>query len=129
MNDHASSATGESKWVELIHAIEASLVGAAEGINFGLELFPYDPAGISPGAYDPAVLCNVPNGQGAIAVDIAPGQGNVAHITDILSGQYPAGATPTANALQQAYNYYTQGDGKNLNGSKWVLLVTDGARC
>ncbi len=50
----------------------------------------------------------------------------VANILDILNDTVPAGGTPTATAFDQAYDYFTQGKGKELTGTKWILLATDG---
>jgi hypothetical protein len=76
------------------------------------------------------VTCKVPTGDDpniAVAVGVAPGLDHVtADILPVLESSTPAGGTPTTKALEQAYSYFVFGEGKNFNGTKWVLLATDG---
>ncbi len=122
----ASSTSTANKWSELNQALASVLPSFENDINFGLELFPYDPNGID--ATSPSSSCNVAAGNPNIAVnvDIAPGAANLAAITDVALNQTPAGGTPTSKALQQAYAYFTQGNGKYLEGTRSIVLVTDG---
>ncbi len=131
MNNYTTSSGNQSKWSEMKTALNAALVPVQNSINFGLELFPYDPAGPIDGtATDPSTYCQVPQGSAAIAVaintDASSRAGNLQRILDTVNSAVPAGGTPTAAALDQAYVYFTQGNGANLVGSKWILLATDG---
>lgn len=62
----------------------------------------------------------------AVSIPIAAGLTNLSRILQTIGSQTPAAGTPTAQALRQAYAYYTTGAGQALTGSKWVLLATDG---
>lgn len=126
MHDPPSATDPQTKWAEMTQALSATLPTYQDNINFGLELFPYDPNGID--ITSPSSSCNVPSGDPNVAVNvpIAAGASNLTAITQFVAGQTPAGGTPTAKALAQAYAYFTQGDGKALPGSKWILLATDG---
>jgi hypothetical protein len=126
MNSKASDTATDPKWIELKRALRAALTVRAvqDNINFGLELFPYDPNGIS--ASDSASSCSVPTGVDAINVPVAPGASNLKNIFDFLDNQTPAGGTPTRNALAEAFTYFTEGAGTDALGTNWVLLATDG---
>ena len=133
MRDPPTWTSAQTKWQEMATALSAALKTVAKDINFGLELFPYSGDVSAPGVdgmtTDPSVACNVPNvgdPNAAIAVDIAPGLDNLNSVLDVVRNSTPAGGTPTAMALQQAYDYFTQGNGRDQTGSKWVLLATDG---
>ena len=129
MNDSPASGAA-SKWQIMKTALNTALTKVDNDINFGLLLFPYAPGGIPSGSSDPTETCAVPDDV-SVAVNVpigGPGTGP-STLTDVLNtiaGQSPAGGTPTARALQQAYAYFTTGDGRNLSGTKWVLLATDG---
>ncbi len=134
MNDLPGTDT-TSKWAEMKSALSGALQPVAKDISFGLELFPYsgdiNSPGVDPSANSPTVSCNVPNGDDpnvAIAVDVVPGLENLKTILDVVGRSTPAGGTPTTMALQQALLYFTDpnGRGKDLPGTKWVLLATDG---
>jgi len=56
---------------------------------------------------------------------VGPGSDTAADIVGALDGT-PDGATPTAAALQEALEYFTDGPGADLTGEKYVLLATDG---
>jgi hypothetical protein len=125
----------QSKWQQMKVALSSTLKTVAKDIDFGLELFPYSGDASAPGVVgddsDPVIGCNVPTGDDpniAIAVDVAAGLDHVNNdILPVLESATPAGGTPTTKALEQAYNYFVTGRGKDLKGSKWVLLATDGA--
>ena len=117
---------GPSKWDIMKTALNSALSTVDSEINFGLLLFPYKDGGISPNASTQAESCALPSDATAINVPITSGPSSFQNVIDKIDGQTPAGGTPTQMALQQAYNYFTSGDGRNLNGSKWVLLATDG---
>ncbi len=123
MNAKASSTAANTKWADMKQALSTALTSVQDSINFGLKLFPYDPNGIGT---DIQSSCAVPTGPDDVNVDIAPGTTNLQKIIDLVNAQTPGGGTPTTSALTQAYAYFTQGKGKDLEGSKWVLLATDG---
>lgn len=141
MNNKSSS--GATKWSEMKSALSGAMKSVANDINFGLILFPYSGDVSAPGiVYDPNnpsadVTCQVPNTDDpnaavAVGIDLAvnPGDGltKLNAILDVVGKSVPAGGTPTAVALEQAFRYFTDpnGGGKNLPGTKWVLLATDG---
>jgi hypothetical protein len=137
MRDMPTATDTQTKWQVMGKALSAALKTVNKDINFGLELFPYSGDITSPGidrnSTDPNVSCNVPNADpdAAIAVDIptdsaTTGVANLQTILDVVNSSTPAGGTPTTVALQQALSYFTVGAGKDLTGSKWVLLATDG---
>ena len=61
-----------------------------------------------------------------LTVPVGPAVDTVPRITEALDATSPGGGTPAAAALARARDYYTSGDGRNLSGDKYVLLVTDG---
>src|SRR5664280_3145114 len=127
MNDRASPSDALNKWGIMKDALNGALSKVQNDINFGLLLFPYDPNG----PIDTSSIvtsCSVPVDASAIVVPIpsTPDPNNLTEILNVVGSHTPAGGTPTARALQQAYNYFQTGDGKNLAGSRWVLLATDG---
>ena len=129
MKDSPTSGA-DSKWTIMKGALNQALPQVAGDINFGLELFPFLPGGIPPGSISPTDNCAVPDDVSvAINVPIGPPGTGTTSLQEVLSTvelQSPAGGTPTTRALQQALAYFTTGDGKNLTGTKWVLLATDG---
>ncbi len=138
MNQLMPSVSGQTKWettraalVSLITSIDGTSEDTRAEVNFGLELFPYDPSSFdSLDGQDPAVMCQVPSGDSAVAVKIDSFASGLRAISDALNAQIPSGLVPTAEALRQAYSYFTVGEGQCLRGSKWVLLVTNGdANC
>lgn len=126
MND-ALTTGGATKWAIMQNALNSALSTPTveQNINFGLLLFPYLAAGITANS-SPSDSCNVPSDSTAVSVPITAGATGLQNVLDKIAGQSPGGGTPTAAALTQAYNYFTNGDGRNLTGSKWVLLATDG---
>jgi hypothetical protein len=110
----------EGRWVALGNALEAAMVATETSISYGLELFPF--------ADDPEATpeqCQTPTGLDVL-VSIRDGENRVAEIVDALETYEPAGGTPTADALARALDYFTDGDGKDLPGTNYVLLATDG---
>jgi hypothetical protein len=110
--------TGESKWAVLQLALAQALEGAKKSIAFGLELFPYSDEPKPP-------MCALPQGSASIQVPIGPGETTVPLVLAHLAKE-PAGGTPTAAALGNAYDFFMTGDGRLLTGDKYVLLATDG---
>jgi hypothetical protein len=112
-----------TKWDAMKTALNTALNKAKLTINFGLDLFPkQDVAATCTGA----TCCAGPALGDPMTVPIAPGTDTVAPIVATLNATTPGGGTPMAAALAHALDYYTTGDGRNLAGDKYVLLVTDG---
>jgi hypothetical protein len=113
----------DSKWVMLGNALKSALGDVQEQMNLGLIMYPYDPAA---GAAQTDVTCSVVDGPDAVNVPIGPGTSTVDDIVRIVQATTPSGGTPTAAALQAAYNYFSTGAGATQPGNKYVLLATDG---
>jgi hypothetical protein len=128
--DKPTTTGGQTKWAIMQQALTSALTKVQSDINFGLLLYPYKEGGID-GASDAfSEVCAVPSSS-ATAVNIpigssATGEAAVRAIIQKVQDQKPAGGTPTAEALARAYEYYLTGDGKNLLGTRWVILATDG---
>jgi hypothetical protein len=123
-------AGGSTKWEIMRQALRATLKSVETEINFGLLLFPYAPGGIPLNSTLPSETCAVPDGAAAINIPINPdptaGPAQLLDILGMVDTQTPSGGTPTARALQLAYDYFTTGDGRTLPGTRWVILATDG---
>jgi hypothetical protein len=118
---------GRSKWEAMKEALDAALSAAAERIAFGLELYPFpeDPSQPIPlNCGDQC--CEHASSPNAINVPIEAGTTAVPKIKTALAATAPGGGTPTAVALQRAYEYFTEGAGASLDGDRYVLLATDG---
>jgi hypothetical protein len=109
---------GQSKWTALELALASVLDAQKMSIAFGLELFPYSDEP-NPGK------CALPQGSASIQVPLGPGETTVPQILARLAME-PAGGTPTAAALGNAFDFFTSGGGQSLTGDKYVLLATDG---
>jgi hypothetical protein len=85
---------------------------------YGLELFPDKdvPANCT------TECCQMPSA-GFVDVRIP---GGVDTIIGAFDTYQPGGGTPTAQALRNALNYFTTGNGSGLQGQKFVILATDG---
>jgi hypothetical protein len=105
-----------SRWDALNQALTAALPAVQDSISFGLEFFP--------GATN--TDCTVPTGAAAIDVPIDAGATSVPVILSTVGNTTPGGGTPTAQALERAYEYFTTGTGAGIGGEKFVLLATDG---
>jgi hypothetical protein len=64
--------------------------------------------------------------EGGDAINVAVGPRSVEAIGSALSETAPGGGTPTAAALARALAYFTEGQGRDLDGDRYVLLATDG---
>jgi hypothetical protein len=122
MND-APKADQDTKWIMLGNALKEALGGVQEQMNLGLIMYPYDPAA---GAAQTGVTCAVADGSASVNVPIGPGTQTVDDIVRIVQATKPSGGTPTAAALQAAFNYFSTGAGASQPGNKYVLLATDG---
>jgi von Willebrand factor type A domain len=114
-----------NKWDALKKALGTALGNVAGEINFGLVLFPFSSDHEIPLQCDTG-CCAVAAGTAAVNVPIESGATGVSKILDAVNATSPGGGTPTAAALASALQYFTQGDGANLQGPKFVLLATDG---
>ncbi len=101
------------KWSAVKQAVSDALESVQDDVSFGLHLYPL-PDG-----------CDMPS-DGTVSVDVGPGSETVPTIVQTLDDTEPSGGTPTAAALAQAFGYFTDGPGKDLEGRKYVLLATDG---
>lgn len=113
-------ATNVTRWDVVKLALAASIANTESSVDFGLSLFPYDPANPTGGA-----VCAMPTTSDPL-VPIDPGTPSSGPITDALNGTGPSGGTPTTKALELALDYFTNGGGASLQGDKYVLLATDG---
>jgi hypothetical protein len=110
----------DGRWKTLGDALESALREAEAKIWFGLELFPF--------ADDPEetpATCQTPSKMDVL-IPIESGRSRVDDVVDALRSHDPAGGTPTADALGLALSYFEDGDGRELTGSRYVLLATDG---
>jgi hypothetical protein len=114
-----------NKWEALKGALEEALPDVAEEMNFGVVLYPYSADEQIPLDCNGDICCTAPTG-GTINVPIEKGTESVPKILSELDNTSPGGGTPTAAALEAAYQYYTQGAGASLKGDRYVLLATDG---
>ncbi len=121
-----SAADPNTKWTEMTQALQGVLPAYANDIDFGLLLYPYDKNGLDPNNAQSSCALDLDGNSWDVHVPIAHGTQNLDLVTQTVVTAQPAGGTPTANALSRAYAYYTQGAGRDLKGSKWVLLATDG---
>jgi hypothetical protein len=128
MNDKPSPDSTQSRWEIIKGALMSTLTSTQlrRNIDFGLELYPYESAGIDPKTANPTTACQLPTGASAIGSEIDAGVDSLDYIIQILNQQAPGGFSPAAKALNEAYQYYIAGTGKDLKGSKSVLLVTSG---
>jgi hypothetical protein len=123
--DKSSSMSGTAefpagRWKTLGDALAVALDNAKSRISFGLEFFPF--------ADDPKATpdtCETPTSMDLL-VPVGSGDQTVPQIEDAFSTYAPAGGTPTADALAHALDYFQNGDGKDLPGTSYVLLATDG---
>ncbi|HEY6724566.1 MAG TPA: vWA domain-containing protein [Polyangiaceae bacterium] len=125
--DH--EANGVQKWAAMKDALGEALEEVAENINFGLELYP-TPERLSDvidkdNCGQAGNCCEMPDND-TMNVPIGSGADAVELIVDQLNNTDPGGGTPTARALERALEYFTQGEGADLEGDKFVLLATDG---
>lgn len=110
----------DGRWVTLGNALASALDDAKERVRFGLEFFPFadDPM-------DTPETCQTPGGS-SVLIPVGDGTTTVPDIVDALETYQPSGGTPTADALAHALEYFTNGSGRTLGGTRYVLLATDG---
>ena len=116
----------DDKWTSIKLALDTALQEVETEINFGLLLYPlslFRPIPVDDCGDD---CCSVPAGLDAVNVGIGRGELTVPEISRALADVSPGGGTPTAAALERAHQYFTEGDGANLTGDRYVLLATDG---
>jgi len=114
------------KWSAMKDALETVLGDLNERVHVGLALYPYSFAGPIPETGCDDDCCEVPDGEAAVLVGVATPAQSGPEILDQLDDTAPGGGTPTAKALEAAHAYFTVGSGATLEGSKYVLLATDG---
>ncbi len=117
--DGTPSGFDSSKWETLVTSLKSALPKVEDRIGMGLKMFPS-------GDTD-ADVCSVETG---IEVDIELGSDNVGSILSTVDAASrdgnSQGDTPTAVALSDALDYFSDGGGKDLSGNRFVLLATDG---
>lgn len=112
----ADDAEVGTRWAAMVDALDGALDHVSEDLSLGLQFFPA--AG--------SVGCTMPTSTEELTVSVAPGASAVTQIRTALSEAAPGGDTPAAAALQLAYEFFTEGDGKDLPGKSYVLLALDG---
>lgn len=118
-----------SKWDTMKAALEGSLQEVALEINVGLSLYPF-PDDVSIGidkdtCGEVGNCCEMPTDTEP-NIAIGPGLLTVPEIVDSFDRVRPGGGTPTAAALESAYDYFVNGSGAELEGDNYVILATDG---
>jgi hypothetical protein len=114
------SGFSKSKWLALRDGLTSALNQTKDRVSYGMSFFPF--------GSDPKVTpstCETPTLSDPL-IAIADGTTAVPKILSALSQYAPAGGTPTAAALNAAGDYLIHGPGKNLRGTSYVLLATDG---
>ena len=117
MGDPIEDASG-TLWDATKKALDTALTDVSSEVAFGLALYP----GNVPKECG-TQCCDMPEG---ITVPIAQDSATRDTIKQRLRLTNPGGGTPTAQALAQAYEYFDDGEGKDLKGGRYVLLATDG---
>jgi len=112
------------KWSAMKQALGAALSSAPASVRFGLLTYPDAGTSSIPLDCEGELCCAVP--EGGDAINVAVGRESVEAIASALSETSPGGGTPTAAALERALAYFTEGEGRELDGDRYVLLATDG---
>lgn len=118
-----------SKWETMKAALEGSLQDVALEINVGLSLYPFPDnaaTGIDKNTCSSVGNCCEMPSDSEPNILVGPGLFTVPEIIESFDRVRPGGGTPTAVALEQAYDYFTNGSGADLKGDKYVVLATDG---
>ena len=116
---------GPSRWDALKEALNTALPAVQDRVNLGVEFFPRQdlPDG---DCTDVELCCDMTPDSTSVVVPVGDGSETVDDILGQLDATIPQGGTPTAAALQAAYDYYVNGAGAGLEGQKFVVLATDG---
>ncbi|MFC1642822.1 hypothetical protein ACFL5O_09085 [Myxococcota bacterium] len=117
----APTRSNETKWELLGTQLLDSLDRVKDRLAFGVQLFPY----LDPSTTDSQVTCHMP-AEPTMQVPVTDGTRAIQEVRRLLDATEPAGNTPTAVALSHALDYFTEGDGTQLEGDRYVLLATDG---
>lgn len=125
MTDQPSGFSSD-KWSALKSALGSVLSNVNERVHVGLLLYPFSTGRTIPLDDCGTDCCTVPDGEAAVLVNIASGSESAPAINTQLAATSPGGGTPTAAALARAYEYFETGAGAALEGSRYVLLATDG---
>lgn len=109
----------KTKWAVLVDSFMVALQQSAPQVRYGMLLYP--------NAREAASLsCEVAAGESAVNIGVGPAADCVPRINSLLASTIPSGGTPTAAALRSVLDYYTVGAGTALEGTKHVVLITDG---
>lgn len=119
----------ETKWATMEQALNSSLTAVQDRINVGLSLYPFPEnpqiAISQTSCADQGNCCEMPQ-DSAPNVAVGPGKETVPKILEQFQKVFPGGGTPTAVVLDNAYEYFVNGAGKELSGERYVVLATDG---
>ncbi|HYQ47225.1 MAG TPA: vWA domain-containing protein [Polyangiaceae bacterium] len=114
------SGFSKSKWLALRDGLTSALTQTKDRVSYGMSFFPF--------SSDPKAkpsTCETPSLSDPL-IPIDEGATSVPRILAALEQYEPAGGTPTAAALKAAGDYLIKGPGKELRGTSYVLLATDG---
>ena len=114
-----AGSSGPTRWQALKDALAGALEPLRQLVNVGLLLYPDPRLDVE---CDVATCCQMsPNAEPD--VPIGKGTSTISQINSKLGSTQPGGATPTAEALFRAHDYYRQAAPE---GDKYVILATDG---
>lgn len=114
------AASDATKWELLKTQLVDSLDRVKADLSFGMLLFP-----ASEELEPSALWCEMSIGS-STHVPVTSGAEAIVEIDAVLDDTPPAGNTPTAAALEKALEYFTTGEGSELEGDNYVILATDG---
>jgi hypothetical protein len=114
--DRSASMDNDGKWEPLQTELGNVLATFGDGTDYGLEVFPDNSCDNDYTGSDIGILCRAPDN---MEVDI--GSGTTASILDTLDLLGTCGGTPTAGALEKAYEEVAL-----YAGEVQVILITDG---
>lgn len=118
-----------TKWATMEQALQSSLTAVQDRINVGLSLYPFPQNPLTAisqtSCADQGNCCEMPDDSDP-NVPVGPGEETVPKILEQFKNVFPGGGTPTAAVLNNAYDYFVTGAGKELSGERYVVLATDG---
>jgi hypothetical protein len=123
--DETDEGFATSRWRSTRAAINYALDPLEPIISVGLLLFPA--ASVEGTSLEGEEWCQMPPDDGTVDVPIDIGTVSVPLIQAALEETAPGGATPTAEALRRAYEYFDASRPvAGEPGDRYVLLTTDG---
>ena len=112
-----ASSGGASRWEILTQALGSTLPAVDDTMEIGALLYPEEGA-LGPGSHG-SFSCEVPG-----SPDLSPKTGNVSALLSIMGSTFPAGATPTAAALDSAASALSSV--RAATAARALVLATDG---